>query len=99
MNEMIERVARAICRESGEDPDEMVSRVEGPGYIFPAQAQWLTRFPFARAAIAAMREPTAAMKAATSPDRVRSEGSQEHFAGLLYRAMIDAALDDPERAP
>jgi hypothetical protein len=77
---MIERVARAICADD-EDGDE---------------SKWSRYYDNARAAIAAMREPTREMLDALLPPRssitdARYE-SRRDLRPLIYRAMIDAAL-------
>ena len=77
---MVERVARAICLADGEDPDE---RCEDWMQEFSG---WRGYVESARAAIAAMREPTEAMLEAgrSTPPRTRCLE--------VYRAMIDEAL-------
>jgi hypothetical protein len=55
-NEIIERAARAICAAGGQDPDARVNIVGAPD-----RALWEAYIPEARAAVAAMREPTEAM--------------------------------------
>ena len=52
MNEMVERVARAICVSDGEDPD---------GKICTGDAFWMWYVPNVRTAIATLRTPTEAM--------------------------------------
>lgn len=53
MNEKIEEVARALCREAGIDPDG------SDEWAIPGKLKnWETRIGGARAAILAMREPT-----------------------------------------
>jgi hypothetical protein len=79
MNEMIERVARAIAADNENWPYDRRPWSE--------QRYLLER---ARAAIEAMREPTEAMKAAAKPFR---KGVGEEPGGL-WHAMIDAALQD-----
>lgn len=54
MTDMIERVARAICRAGGKDPDETM--IELGGVRTP---MWDAFVPIARAVIEAMREPSA----------------------------------------
>lgn len=80
MNEMIERVARAICKADGQDPDHEGELTDEGTF------QWQSYVTDARAAIEAMREPTKAMIAACYPDE---------DAGLIWRDMIDAALKEP----
>jgi hypothetical protein len=96
MNEMVKRVARAICSAvDGRNPDHLIAVYEdrpciGGGIMLPIHKRdWESYLAQARAAIAAMREPTEGMLRAwphyephNQPDEVR-EGYQE---------MIDAAL-------
>jgi hypothetical protein len=71
---MIEKVARAICKtHSAFDPDTLTDGV----------AAWKYYVPEARAAIAAMREPT--------DEIIREAGQSQHEA---YQAIIDAALKE-----
>ena len=71
---MIEQVARAICKTHGAFvPDALTNGV----------AAWKYYVPEARAAIAAMREPTDEIK------REAGQGQQE-----VYQAIIDAALKE-----
>jgi len=71
---MIEQVARAICKTHGAfDPDTLANGVAG----------WKYYVPEARAAIAAMREPTDEIK--------RDAGQSQHEA---YQVIIDAALKE-----
>lgn len=82
MSEMVEMVARAICRtrfyEGGTDKvDRLVDEV------------WTQNVPQARAAIAAMREPTKDM--ATAGAFASGEDSASVATGAWY-GMIDEAL-------
>jgi hypothetical protein len=83
---MVERVARAIALDRAEPFDDMEA---------DEQASWIET---ARAAIAAMREPTIQMRRAASksmsPDNKPEEwvpNGEKH--AIRYRAMIDAALN------
>lgn len=87
MTDMVERVARAICEQwSGSQND-----------IPLHDGQRILAFSFARAAIAAMREPTLEMihagctdDAFMAQDDVPPSG---HFSPKpVWQAMIDAAL-------
>ena len=82
MNEMIERVARAICfsRQSCEwcKVACLASRAE-----LEKSPQWTK----ALAAIGAMRDPTDAMLNATTPIAGENPGARD-----IWRDMIDAAL-------
>lgn len=86
MNEMIERVARALHAQTFPEVcrgDEAWLQAAWESSEFD-RARHLAA---ARAAIEAMREPTDAMCAET-----RSEWVSGHEAGGIWRAMIDAAL-------
>jgi len=84
MTEMVERVARAICRNSGEE-------MEVPGLELYVVDHWLAHRDDARAAIEAMREPTAWMdEAPMRSGMIDDLGS--FTAAEVWRAMIDAAL-------
>lgn len=72
-NEMIERVARAIADANMEDYDELKELHDA----------------LARAAIAAMREPTEAMEREYFNALT---GNRREVGRKVYRAMIDAAL-------
>jgi len=71
---MIERVARALA----EVDNEIAAKDDDVGIM------WHEWVPFARAAIAAMREPTETMR-----KLCWFHGSLEH-----WQAMIDAALEE-----
>lgn len=86
MSEMIERVARALCVEDDENPDEIIN---------VGKPRWWLYNCAARAAIEAIREPTEGMLDAA---REVTKG-QSFFANyprkidaMVHRAMIDAAL-------
>jgi len=86
---MVERVARAICPEYDELPD--IASYSQRKRALPEQ-YWKDKSEVrddARAAIEAMREPTAIMWRRGSETR-----TDDHSTGEIYRAMIDAALDD-----
>jgi len=77
-NEMVERVARAICDAEGK-----------PWGVFDEAAIRL-----ARVAIAVMREPTEAMVEIGRDARWRSPIRDGNSAREIWRAMIDASLKD-----
>jgi hypothetical protein len=94
MNEMIERVARAICVDEYEDPDELLDTND------PVWTDYISR---ARAAIEAMREPTDAMKEAGGNGvcgiiQDVGDKSEKHFV-RLWHCAIDAALEDKKTGP
>lgn len=90
---MVERVARALCREA----EEMTTQMNGeqcwrtlgfPSLEAWTAAVWPNYVPAARAAIEAMREPTEAMVAAYDAHDLALVASG-------YDAMIDAVLAEP----
>lgn len=100
MSEMIERVARAICKARGDDPDARGPAVWQSGF-YPDHlfARWRSYEGLARAAIAEMREPTEAMVAAGGREvQIDYENGREADrvtdATNCWQAMIDAALND-----
>lgn len=94
MNEMVERVARAICTEQpgckigGRSPDDRNTLRGTP--------LWMSFASEARAAIAALREPTEAMIDAAWPLVADSLGADRaasrEIATAVWIAMIDQAL-------
>jgi hypothetical protein len=91
MNEMIERVARALAVSRGVDPD----RPHAIGRDGVLQLMWDLYVPDAKFAVSAMREPTEGM-AAAGELAARAEGAHDCEVEMsdVYRAMIDAALED-----
>ena len=92
MTDMIERVARAICIEDGCDPDQIAV---GIGHRMPegkSYPLWHARTQQARAAIEAMREPTADMVAIALPSLSCAYGHEPEDAAVVWAAMVDAAL-------
>lgn len=92
MNEMIERVARALCVASGKDPDAD-SRKLPNGLILDIALEdprtWRLYIKKARVAIGAMREPTDAMCIAAEADLYDGD---ELIARYAWPIMIDAVL-------
>lgn len=90
MSEMVERVARTLAKIDGFDPDEDPNYVDGKIYTQvahpPGTRLWNRYERKARAAIAAMREPTKAMHDAGS------HGYNDALATVIWQAMIDEAL-------
>lgn len=82
MSEMIERVARAICRAGICGPRDHLNEQE--------DRNWRKFELEARAAIAAMREPTEAMITAADVE-VHSDFLPPH---MTWERMIDAALKE-----
>lgn len=77
MNELVERVARALADAAGEPFDDV------------SNAKYLGD---ARAAIEAMREPTAAMLSALGPEGIKAD--HDIVRGVykdVWTTMIDAA--------
>jgi len=90
---MIERVARKRCEQEGCDPD---ATVVGEGAA--AGRTWLRWQAYAsqaRELIAVMREPTDEM---CDAGEMTSIGECDHmFAGKVFTAMIDEALEEAGR--
>jgi hypothetical protein len=84
MTEMVERVALALGKRGIQDG--------GPAR---AVVDWT---PYARAALAAMREPTQRMKSAAVIDADNHWDFGAHEARACWQAMIDAALTEPVSA-
>jgi hypothetical protein len=89
MSEMVERIARALCIDahgSSLSPDAILTC--GPAREV-GQPAWKFFEDRARVAIAAMREPTEAMRNAFAQHRfARAPTARE-----LWQTMIDAALE------
>lgn len=81
MSEMVERVARAMCVANGWDPDKDDEVLAPEGAL-----NWNLYEKHARAAVEAMREPTA--------DLVDSDS---YANGLWSRRSITAYLDEALR--
>lgn len=77
-------------------PSEMVERVEKAlrDAENPHEAMWNDFEAMARAAIAAMREPTEKMVGAGTDEASNHDMLQTDAIPEVYRAMIDAALDE-----
>lgn len=94
MTEMIERIARALCRDDGLDPDSDWTAGKAAYRDLPQEmkAMWSCYEPKARLAIEAMREPTDAMEQAF----LRAcDLSGACLWKTAYRTLIDAALEGP----
>ena len=97
MTTMVERVARGICSAVAGNPDDVLTlpgteTIRSDGGLPVSRAtvietvRWRCHVVEARAAIAAMREPT---------DEMLEAGTDEATSGFVspvWRAMIDAAL-------
>lgn len=81
-NEMIERVAQAILATGNDEHCDVASLAVCPPHVCECRAR-------ARAAIAAMREPTEAMECEYFNALT---GNRREVGRKVYRAMIDAAL-------
>jgi hypothetical protein len=79
MSEMIERVARAMCVQSGID------------WAKQGEGQRSRNMSIAAAAIQAMREPTVEMLVAAQEDWLCVRAAEER-GDFIWRAMIDTAL-------
>lgn len=91
--EMVERVARALTTAAGHDPDGSVQTMIGKAAI------WTLGVEQARAAIAAMREPTGVVVEAVeskAEERCRAAPAMTRWYGEdVWAAGIDAALGNP----
>ena len=99
MNEMVERVALALCACFVDvDPDKpMLFKGADPDVIYMNDPLWKALLPMAMSAISAMREPSPAMLAAA--DAATPPGfhwgirdGDLHSGRVIYKAMIDEAL-------
>ena len=90
-DDMIERVARAICRARDFERHSGSERNDGDWSRYE-DVNWKNHEQEARAAIAAMREPTEAMMGALYEMR-KPEKEKLGIVGV-YRAMIAAALGE-----
>ena len=93
--DMIEKVARALCVAAGHDPDGPTCDVYSPSDPHIGEP-WAGYRREARAAIAAMREPTPAMlKAGSGAMLGRAADATLGWQGALnvgWQAMVDEAL-------
>ena len=82
---MVERVAKAIERSNCDSDSECES-------LWADRIVRHNRIIEARAAIAAMREPTVAMTEAAAQTLFRENKGIEYAPAIGWRAMMDAAL-------
>lgn len=86
----LERAARALCELAGNPP----------GATMDGKPLWMSYLPEARAVLAAIREPTENMGFAANEATPIDTGAgfncrvSTREAGLIWQAMINAALDD-----
>ncbi len=87
---MIERAARAICVANGRDPDQAIKGI-GTGILGVGEPTplWKHAEAMARAAIAAMREPTP-----VAANQILEGMHEQSFeaSNASWRAAIDAIL-------
>jgi hypothetical protein len=99
---MIERVARAICAATDVTPENALGgpffdAPDAPYYFGEPQQQaprWKLYVPAARAAIAAMREPTPGMVEAGDDTAGTLAITHDYSAYGTWQDMIDAALGE-----
>ena len=93
--ELVEKVARAICKAQGDDPDLMVSSdFSGRGTSILITDGYLTLAGAAIAAVAeALEGPSVQMLRSGQDAWV---GDNMHRSSTLYRAMIAASALYPE---
>ena len=90
--DVVERVARAICRAMWGDDCPLMTAAAFE------EEHWSQTLAEARAAIAAMREPTEAMVAAAThgpPSGPVLHPASVRAPRAVWRAMVDAALAQP----
>lgn len=98
MNEMIEKVAKAMCVAEGIDPNilcysYMPQKISNGLYVAPHEQicypAWTFNIKAATAAIAAMREPTEGMREALN-------NVDKDIMSIVewYQVLIDAALKE-----
>lgn len=89
MSEMEERVARALCHAIGVPEDGLVA--DNRSALDDLKPAWVTQLPKARAAIAAMREPTQEMIniGVSTINFLRPEDLK-----LAWQTMLDVALQE-----
>ena len=92
---MVERVARALCLRCHDNPDSTHGGSRDGGSLPKGQPAWTAWEDDARAAIAAMREPTTAMRHAGVDAVYDGRGAYLD----AWDAMITAALSDPAFTP
>ena len=90
MSEMIERVAEALTRDGFARLQSLQTKDED-AYQAWREKVWPTSLAAARAAIAAMREPTESMVAASDREW---DGRMSHRSTGAWQAMIDEALKE-----
>lgn len=91
--EMIERVARALCRADGNPRDIRIGGPLGDKTETQIDKIWFAWLRPAYAAIVATREPTVAMSKAGDL-AARGQGAHDCEVPMsdVWRAMVDAAL-------
>lgn len=98
VSEMVERIARKICCQAGENPDhtiavhEIVGHRGGSSPAIYYRPIWRSYEATVRIVIAEMWEPTCAIVSAMSRIHPDDDGDREHAA--MWRAGIDAALKE-----
>lgn len=90
MNEMVERVARAIALADLDD--ETAAIVDLDAHMVHVGDHYEE---LARATIEAMREPTESMRIAAITTPLPAGAGDAPLYEKIWRAMIDAALADP----
>lgn len=85
ISNMVTRVACALLKCS---PAGKAAKAEGKNEVYLPPGVWPEYLLASRAAIAAMREPTEAMVQAAE---------DIHYADNIWQAMINAALNTPDK--
>jgi hypothetical protein len=100
-----ERVARALCRAHGGDPDFVTQAKRGTDsqtglpYIIPSFPQWKRYEVDAIAAIEALREPGLAIREITNFEFAEIEWPKLIDAALSESRIKSARIERPKRAP
>lgn len=95
---MVEKVARAICKAMGENPDCVTERfLPGSCQTDEGEPHWKGYVEHARAALEAVREPTQEMLNARGKNDMGYEASVSGYldnwsAETVWQAMISEAL-------
>lgn len=102
MNEMIERVARALHQEiAGSDPDELIHHPAQKSWEAPTRRRWEQWEEAARTVIEAMGEPTEAMLRAAFVAMNETPGGQwkqMKAEGVTPRRLFDVKMAPRYRA-
>jgi hypothetical protein len=92
---MLEKAARAMCVADGFDPDGLIAYAKSGHAV--SRREWGIYLARARAALTALLEPSEAMAAAGADNLFAAANDDwSDDARVIWRAMIQAALDEKE---